>query len=338
MTITERDWVQLEGDWHANGITVRRIYPLSTQEIFIAVCHPDGERMLTIKANTQAVADILRRIRSLPRTRGLEMQFTRLDHDNGELRVVLTDANLQEVFSPLVSDIAAAAATELSVTDAVLAAVGRFDHWRQLLHDLGDSGLTPQTRRGLYGELLFLREHLLTTLPADDAVGSWTGPTGAHQDFQLSDAAFEIKTSSGKQPQTLMISSERELDNAGTGRLILAYYSLDERQGGSGQSLNTIVDWTRDLVTAPAPRQALDDLLIRVGYLSRHRDQYDEPRYTVRNRCFWQVTGDFPRIIEADLRSGVGNCEYRISIAGLEKYILTTEDVLSTVMGGGPDE
>jgi hypothetical protein len=336
VTVTERDWVQLEADWHTNGVTVRRIYPQSAHEIFIAVRHPDGDRMLTIQVSTHAAADVLRRIRALPRTRGLEMQFTGLGNDNGELRVILTDINLQEVFSPLVSDIAAAANAEPSVTDAVLAAVSRFEHWRQLLQDLAVSGLTPQSRRGLCGELFFLRDQLLTTLPADEAVRSWTGPTGAHQDFQLPSAAVEIKTSSGKQPQTLMISSERELDDTGSGRLILAYYSLDERRGGSGESLNAVVDRTRDLITGMATRETLDDLLVRVGYLRHHRDQYDEPRYTVRKQRFWDVTGDFPRITEADLRPGVGDCEYRISIAGLEQYVLTTEDVLSTVMEGSP--
>ena len=28
---------------------------------------------------------------------------------------------------------------------------------------------------------------------------------------------------------------------------------------------------------------------------------------------FWHVAGDFPRITEADLRPGVGDCRYRIS-------------------------
>lgn len=334
--ITERDWTHLESDWHAGGVTVRRVFPQSPHEIFIAVRYPDGSRMLTFTVATETIGDVLRLIHELPRTRGIEMQFARLDGTTGELRVILTDTSLREVFSPLASDIAATAYAEPDAAEAVLAAVGRFEHWRQMLESLAASGLTPQSRRGLVGELTFLRDHLLATLPAKEAVRSWTGPTGSHQDFQLPHTAIEVKTSSGKEPQTLVISSERELDDAGTARLILAYFSLDERRGGSGESLNTIVDRTRDLTTDPTAKEFLDSLLARVGYLRQQRAFYDEPRYTVRKQRFWHVTGDFPRITEADLRPGVGDCEYRISVSGLERYALGAEDVLSAVMEGSP--
>jgi Putative PD-(D/E)XK family member, (DUF4420) len=334
--ITERDWTQLESDWHSSGITVRRVFPQSPHEIFIAVRHPDGSRMLTFTVAAQTISDVLRLIHELPRTRGIEMQFARLDNTTGELRVILTDISLREVFSPLASDIAAMAHVEPDAVEAVLAAVSRFEHWRQMLQSLAASGLTLQSRRGLVGELTFLRNHLLATLPADKAVGAWTGPTGAHQDFQLPHTAIEVKTSSAKEPQTLVISSERELDDSGIGYLILAYFSLDERRGGSGESLNTIVDRTRDLITDLAAREILDSLLARVGYLRQQRSFYDEPRYTVRKQRFWRVTGDFPRITEADLRPGVGDCEYRISVSGLDQYTLHAEDLLSAVMEGSP--
>lgn len=334
--ITERDWAQLESDWHAHGATVRRVYPQSAYEIFIAVRHPDGARMLTIAVSTHTMTDVLRQIHELPRTRGLEMQFARLGNDSGELRVILTDTSLREVFSPLVSDIAAAAHTEPSAAVAVLAAVRRFDHWRQMLQNLAASGLAPHSRRGLFGELAFLCDHLLPSLPVGEAVRAWTGPTGAHQDFQLPHVAIEVKTSAGKEPQTLVVSSERELDGTGTGRLILAHISLDERRGGSGESLNAIVDRARDLVAHAGAREPLDDLLVRAGYLLQQRNFYNEPRYTVRRQRFWHVTGEFPRITEADLRPGVGDCEYRISVTGLEQYALAAEDVLSVVMEGSP--
>lgn len=334
MTVTERDWESLERDRHRSGTSVRRVYPHSAQEIFIAVRHPDGARMLTLTVGIQEFSEALRRIHALPQTRGLEIDFARQDTSRGVLRVILADPKLREVFNPLASDIAAVVHSQPSAVDAVLAAVGRFEHWRQMLQSLGESGLTPQSRRGLVGELAFLRYHLLVALPADKAVRSWAGPTGAHQDFQLPRIAIEVKTSSGKEPQTLVINSERELDDAGIEQLILAYFSLDERRGGSGESLNTIVDRTCDLVTDPIAREVLDSLLARVGYLRQQRAFYDEPRYTVRKQRFWRVAGDFPRITESDLRPGVGACEYRISVSGLEQYALRVEDVLSAVMEG----
>jgi Putative PD-(D/E)XK family member, (DUF4420) len=338
MTITEQDWERLAADRHARGVTVRRIYPDSAYDIFIAVRHPDNCRMLTLRVAARDADEALRQLHALPRTRGLEMQLARLADDGSELRVVLTDGSLQEVFNPLAGDIASAARQAASPAEAVLAAVSRFEYWRRMLESLADTGLTPEARRGLFGELRILRDHLLPAMPAAHAVSAWTGPVAANQDFQLSAVAIEVKTSSGKEPQTLVITNERELDARGAATLILAQLSLDERRGGSGESLNTAVDRTRALVTEGAAGALLDDLLIRAGYLGSQHDLYDEPRYSVRKQRFWRVAGDFPRITEADLRPGVGDCRYRISTAGLERYLMTTEQVAATVTGGPPDE
>ncbi len=331
--ITERDWEQLAADRHAHGTTVRRVYPQSPHEIFIAVRHPDGSRMLTLGVGMRAVGEVLRRLHELPRTRGLEMQFTRLGDGNGELRVVLTDSGLREVFNPLASDIAATAQAQPGPAEAVLAAFSRFEHWRRMLQSLSETGLAPEARRGLFGELTILRDHLLPAMPATAVVGAWTGPTAANQDFQLPGTAIEVKTSSGKEPQSLVISNERELDENGVGRLILAHVSVDERRGGNGESLNVAVDRTRAALADAAARTLLDDLLVRAGYLRHQRDLYDEPRYTVRRQHFWHVAGDFPRITEADLRPGVGDCRYRISTAGLDQYLMTAEQVAAAVTG-----
>jgi len=334
MTITEQDWEQLEAERHARGVTVRRVKPQSAHDIFIAVRHPDSCRMLTLRVPPHDADEAVRQLRGLPRTRGLELQLIRLSDACGELRVVLTDGRLREVFNPLATDIAEAAAKASAATEAVLSAVERFEHWRRLLERLDGTGLTAEARRGLFGELSFLRAHLLPTLPSAQAVAAWTGPAAAHQDFQLPRLAIEVKTTSGKEPQTLVISSERELDSSGTALLILAGLSLDERRGGSGESLNAAVHSVRAAVTDAAAQSLLDNLLVRAGYLHSQRDLYDEPRYTVRRERFWHVVGDFPRITETDLRRGVGDCRYRIATAGLDEYLMTTAQVAAAIAVG----
>ena len=101
MSIGEQDWEQLEADRHARGVTVRRVFPDSAHDIFIAVRHPDSCRMLTLRMPSRDADQALRQLRALPRTRGLEMQLARRGDDGSELRVVLTDSSLREVFNPL---------------------------------------------------------------------------------------------------------------------------------------------------------------------------------------------------------------------------------------------
>jgi hypothetical protein len=135
-----------------------------------------------------------------------------------------------------------------------------------------------------------------------------------------------VNTGSGMQPPSIIVANERQLDATGTGRLLLAHLAVDERRGGSGESLNTIVDSLRAILSA-GPCSDLDDLLVRVGFLRTDRAFYDEPRYTVRGRTFWNVAGDFPRIVETDLRAGVSQCRYRISTAALDPYVVAVEDL-----------
>ena len=135
-----------------------------------------------------------------------------------------------------------------------------------------------------------------------------------------------------------MISNERELDGQGIPRLILAHLSLDERRGGNGESLNAAVDRTRDALTDAAARAAPGRPAGARRIPAHQRDLYDEPRYTVRRQRFWHVTGDFPRITEADLRPGVGDCQYSIATAGLDQYLMTAEMSPRPSAEGSPDE
>ncbi|KAB1915191.1 PD-(D/E)XK motif protein [Micromonospora sp. AMSO31t] len=332
MRIREEDWAPLEAEHHPYGIVARRLFPRSRHDIFLAVQQPTGRRVLLLRVPASAGRSVAERYPSLPSTRGLAIEFATAPDGRTELRVVLTADERREVFNPLIADVAATADAAEGPVEALTAAIERFEHWRHLLQSIRDTGLSDEARRGLFGELVVLRDHLCPVLPPQEAVSAWRGPTGANQDFELATCAIEVKTGTGRSPRSIVIASERQLDDTGTDHLLLAHLSLDERRGGSGESLNAIVGSLRER-SPSAVRAELDDLLISAGYLSEHRHLYNELRYTVRGADFWHVTGDFPRITEADLRPGVGGCRYRISTVGLDQYGVSAEQVASIVKG-----
>jgi hypothetical protein len=321
VSITETAWTALAASPGTHGESSRLVDPDSDHDLFLVVQQPGNRRLLALRVDNRTAEQALQKLGRLPRTRGIELQFVAFGDARRELRVALTADDLREVFNPLATDIVDAVRTATDSLAAVLTLVERFEHWRHLLATVSEVGLSPEWRRGLAGELYVLGETVLPVLPADDAVRGWVGPTGAPQDFQLTGGAIEVKTSSGKLPQTMVISNERELDPTGAGLLLLAHVSVDERRGGEGRSLNTIIDEVRARLDTPSARVLFDDLLVRVGYLARQRDLYEEPRYTVRDLRMWQVAGEFPRITETDLRPGVGDCRYRVTTAGLDRYI-----------------
>ncbi|WP_432957119.1 PD-(D/E)XK motif protein [Micromonospora haikouensis] len=333
MRVSEEDWAPLEAEHHPYGIIARRLFPRSRHDIFLAVQQPTGRRVLLVRVPASAGQPVARRYPSLPSTRGLAIEFATAPDGSTELQVILTADEQREVFNPLIADVATTAYTAEGPAEALTAAIERFEHWRRLLQSIRDTGLSEEARQGVFGELVVLRDHLCPVLPFGEAVSAWRGPMGANQDFELTTCAIEVKTGTGRSPRSIAIASERQLDETGTDLLLLAHLSLDERRGGSGESLNAVVDSLRETSPSMAARARIDDLLIRAGYLSEHRHLYDEVRYTVRSTEFWHVTEDFPRITEADLRPGVGGCRYRISTVGLDHYGVSAERFASIVKG-----
>ncbi|MFG2656065.1 PD-(D/E)XK motif protein [Streptomyces sp. NPDC048425] len=333
MTVTEDAWNELESPQEAPGRSSLRLHPESPLDIFLSVSHPGRQRMLVLRADARSADPVIRSVGRLPRAAGIEMNLSAVSRLEYELQVILTANELREVFNPLVADVADTARAASAAPEALAAAVERFGRWQDLLRTVSRDGLSTEARRGLHGELLVLGNVLLASLSQSEAVEAWTGPTGSNQDFQLPEVAIETKASIAKRPRSIHIASERQLDDTGTPALLLALAQLDERRGGSGESLNRRVDEIRQQLTSPVARARFDGLLIQAGYLPGHRDLYDEPRYTVRELRFWHVRGDFPRLGEPDLPEGVGDCTYHVSTSGLDAYRATADEVKELIGG-----
>ncbi|MFF0735140.1 PD-(D/E)XK motif protein [Streptomyces chartreusis] len=330
--IDESLWRELEVPQPERGRSTRRLFPESEHDIHLGVTHPGRQRMLLVRADVRAVDHARQLLASLHPTHGLSLACSPVSNLEFELQISLTASELRAVFTPLAEDIARTAAD--AADDTVLeAAVRRFVHWQRLMRSVGAEGLGREARLGLYGELHFLREHLLGVLPDSAAVGAWTGPEGTNQDFQMPGAALEVKASAAKNPGTIRISNERQLDSTGTGQLFLTLIALDERRGGSGESLNTAVDDVRSRLDGASAQARLETQLARIGYFAHQRHLYDEPRYTVRRTDLWRVGDGFPRLVEADLPGGIGNCSYEISVSALENHRTTADAVAELIRG-----
>ncbi|MFJ3786842.1 PD-(D/E)XK motif protein [Streptomyces sp. NPDC090093] len=330
--IDEALWQELETPQPNQGRSTRRLFRESGHDIHICVSHPRRQRMLLIRGSSRAADRALPLLVGLRETHGLNLSCSSVSNREFELQISLTAGELREVFTPLAEDIARTAKD--STPETVLErAVRRFAHWQQLMRSVGSQGLGRERRLGLYGELRYLRDHLLTVLPLHAAVEAWTGPEGSNQDFQLPSVAIEVKTTAKKNPDNIRIANERQLDGRGVDHLVLVHFVLDERRGGLGESLNAVVDSIR-VTTGLTPASArFENRLIQSGYFPHQRDLYDEPRYTLRHTGLWTVGEAFPCITETGLPAGVGNCAYDISVIALEKHRTTTEEVTQVIRG-----
>jgi hypothetical protein len=333
MNISEL-WSELERTIQQNrsGYVTRRVRLNALCDLRIAVIEPQGTRALLLRVR-RTVAEL---IREYPESEGFQIHLVQLSDDSPDyvtLQLSLTQKRYSDIFTALVNDVVGGVAEQLTEETGLEEFVVRLRRWQAFLRVNQPEGLSEITQQGLYGELWFLRQLVLPHLELPKGMRCWTGPKGTQQDFQFSSCAVEVKTTSAKQHQKLAIASERQLDDTGAGTIVLLHLSLDIRQG-QGETLPEMVANVRSLVADDMlTKDELENCLFEVGYLDVHASRYEEIGYSIREHNYFKVENDFPRIIESDLRNGVGDVRYTISVAECKRFSISESEVI-TMIGG----
>ena len=311
------------------GMIRRRIHPESRQDLFLALERPGDIRLLLLRIP----ADALPSRERLPAAEGFTLMPVALPDEGNYITLVLrlADQRYQDIFTILVEDVVAAVTPASDETRMLNILLSRLLAWQRFLTAQGADGLGNEAQQGLYGELWFLYHLLIGVVGELKAAQAWTGPSGAPHDFQLSHGAIEVKTTAAKQLQQIRISNERQLDETHLPGLWLFHLSLGVSKTG-GESLPEMVSAVRQRIAAdPLSLQVFELALLAAGYLDIHADRYLQNRYHIREQNIFQVHENFPRIIEHDLRSGVGDVHYAISVAECKHYAIGTDAFINRI-------
>ena len=330
----EELWLELEREARAGGTSAwitRYALPRTSQPLLVALETSKNRRALLLPLPRVAIPGR----REWPQCRGLEV-FSIVIAGQPHLGVRLRESSCADVFTALAEDVAPRVTATSDPKAAVASLLARLRRWQKFLA-AGTAGLSLERQRGLYGELHTLREHLLPRLGAEAAVAAWRAPRSTHQDFQLASGAVEVKTTTAKQPQSVRITSERQLDQAGIPSLFLHVVVLDEREvegvhTSVGEGLPDIVCALRkQLQATAAAAEAFDDRLLDVGYLEVDAPRYENRRFTLRRERTFRVRRGFPCLVEENLPTGVGDVSYALSLAACEPFATNIEEMLATL-------
>jgi hypothetical protein len=325
-------WNLLEQDGKdvSSGYLTRRILPNVNYDVYLAIEKPSNTRLLMLRVSSA----VLDRKAAYPASSSFMVNRVALPQDgeeHGTLQLVLTNARYKDIFTTLVQDIVDYLASVTDERAAISAFITRLKRWQTFLEKHSLEGLSEIAQQGLYGELWFLRKLVLPHFELLKGLRCWTGPKGTQQDFQFSGCTVEVKTTSTKQHQKLAIASERQLDDTGAGAIVLLHLSLDVRQR-QGETLPEIVASVRSLVAGdPIAKDELENLLFEIGYLDIHATRYENIGYTIREHNYFRVGADFPKIIESDLRNGVGDVRYSISVAECKRFSIPESEVIALI-------
>lgn len=302
------------------GIVYRRVLPNSPFDVRIEIRATDRRKRFTVSASGHALPY------SIADMRGLRVT---LDVAGQNLTLDLTDDRLSELYYGLLEDLMSVLDRSKPESSPVATVVERLTLWRHLFSESANDGLSSEEQRGLFCELICLRDMILKRLTPSDSIAMWKSPLRASQDFFNDSVAIEVKSRFRKGNTHVRISSENQLV-CGPRRLFLAVYALDS---GSGCSLNALVTEISEVLSeAPAAQIAFADALIRYGYLDLHGSRYDQPTFTAIP-SFFEVKDGFPMILPEALDEGVVNVAYDLELVACVPFGISQDDVLSSLGG-----
>jgi len=324
--ITWQDLESTKGEhtgWYA-----RRVRTIGGAGVLLAIRLPDQTPALLLEVSASNVAPVS----DYPVAQGFyAYPETMLPGPKGRVRLclVLTSVQWRDVFAVLVDDVVSE--LDRCETDGALmrALLARLRMWQVFMRHHGPSELSWELQTGLVGELLLLRDSILGKQPAQTAIASWLGPSDAPQDFLLPGVAVEVKTSTASHMDEVHISSLEQLDTEAVPTPLVLCRVLLWPSDPNGATLPEITDDVRARVSGenPAARSLLDTRLFEAGYLDAQADLYRQRKYSVREKTFYLVSGDFPRLTRREVRSGVIACSYDVRLSDCESYMLSLTEV-----------
>lgn len=323
----DKTWSELltESNQSSNqGTFVRRVMPESKYDLFLGIEKPQSKKLFILKADKDAIE----LAKNLPESKGILTKTAVLPHEKNNqesLIISLKDERFYDVFTSLVADIIASLIKTTNDAEAVKTLILRLKKWQTFMEQSAE-GLGEETIRGLFGELYFLSDFIFPKQSVQ-GIKSWKGFQNTNQDFYFPNVAVEVKTTVGREPKTIRIASERQLDKNGYPNMFIFHISL-ERTEENGISLPSLIS---DIRTKLSGNNDLIDYfetgLFDTGYIDAHRDKYSY-KFSVRNATFYEVSDLFPKITESSLPNGIGDVQYGVSISECRHFAVEEDKVI----------
>ena len=223
----------------------------------------------------------------------------------------------RDLFESLCRALATALLSASDSATALAITLAHLKRWKMFLAGRGGQHLSDETVRGLFAELVFLRE-LIGSLGSDDAVEAWLGPERSHQDFIFGNTAVEIKSLSGTERSEVRISSEDQLE-ALNDSLFLRIYRLSALAEAAGAlSLNDIITVVQSELTSAEAITGFNRKLVAHGYAPLI--EYDNPKFAVSEIRTFVVGDGFPRLVRSALPAGIAKVTYVIRLEAIDAF------------------
>lgn len=326
-------WSSINGESKSSSVKTqiaRQIPSKGVFPVFLATDFKKGIRLLYIKldANHNIVID------NLPRFKGLEVSLAVTSigkfRDEEFLKFTQSIPNTDNIFELVISDICDNILQIQNKQNLNITLKKIIGEWRLFFDKHENEILSIHAQKGLVGELYFLRDYLFQKYSHNESICYWTGTDKTHHDFQIIVNAVEIKTTSGKQHKKFTISSERQLDNNGFEHLYVVLYSINLHSNSPERSLPALIrEIYNRIENDPIATFQFQIKLIKCGYNEGIADRY-HTGFSLFDLKIFEVTDNFPKLLEEDLPNGVGDIKYSVVVSACKPFEIQT-DILNLI-------
>lgn len=260
---------------------------------------------------------------------GIEIEQYQIEHGY-RLVLKLHDNSDWDLFFNLCSDLLNA--TEFCKTEQEMLAIvsNRLQRWQKLFRKSGKKLLTSEEQQGLFGELYFIKQHLLGNYHESEVFSFWRGPLGEQQDFGIGNITVEVKTKRGTAVPYVQISSLEQLDcKSGYCYLYVVTLNASPAAVAEAKTLNDIVLEIKKSLENIDAIEYFESLLAEAGYIEI--SEYSETSYLVSRTEIFQIKASFPRLVPGDIKPGIHSVQYKIEIEACKPYIIASDEFNSRV-------
>ena len=231
----------------------------------------------------------------------------------------LTEKSQEDVFISMCSNLIEFSADANTEIEALSKVEMRYRQWRRLMEYKNLAMLSDEKRRGLIGELLYLKRMIDSGKPVSEALAGWVGPDGADQDFVYDQRWREIKTTGLSSDRVSIHSIEQLGGEEESGDLVIFRVDPSAPEAEGAFTLRYLVKSVLEMLNGVLiDIEQYTSKLNSVGYIDM--DTYDKYSYKYFKDDTYNVDSDFPRLTRTEVRSEIIKCEYILSISSIENW------------------
>jgi len=230
----------------------------------------------------------------------------------------LINSSAKQVFYSFCNDLVDSISEKTDEYKAFTALKNRFYSWK-LMFKKDVSTLSEENTKGLFGELYFLKNYMMTICDISTAIETWSGPDGASKDFSKGLDWFEIKTVAMTSP-SVRISSITQLSSTKPGYLTVVRIEKMSEQYEDGQS--SIAEIFRSIINEIDSDETKEKFITKlVSYGFDITDDSCKMKLKVYSMNHYKVNDTFPRLLETDIKfQEINKVSYELIINTLEKF------------------